>query len=349
VDPRASPLKDNNQFRFTMTESEVPTPEILDTLDWEGLKYVAVKVALELDVFNIIAEGHSTVEDIASEAKASIRGMGILLNALCPMDFLTKSEDRYELTPVSETYLVRGKPAYSAGTYLAWWQSRERLLECVRTGITEQNICDEDKQDLWAMYASQELVTWPQIADKAQRVWESIGIDRDTMPGLQILDVASGTGSKSFVLAQADPSARVTVIDFPKILQVSAQVAEKMGVSRQVSYLPGDMTKIEFPAGAFGLVCFGAILYYFNPEQVKEILGKAYQALCENGLLIIRTLIADEERCQSLAPLLGAVELLHDAKYSHVYTFSEYKQLLEAVDFVDVTQPAENIIRAKKS
>ena len=168
------------------------------------------------------------------------------------------------------------------------------------------------------------------------------------MPGLQILDVASGTGSKSFVLVQADPSVRVTVIDFPKVLQVSAQVAERMGVSRQVSYLPGDLTKIEFPTDEFGLVNFGAILYYFDTEQVKEILGKANQALRENGLLVIRTLIADEERCQSLAPLLGAVELLHDAKYSHVYTFSEYKQLLEAVNFIDVTQPAENIIRAIK-
>jgi ubiquinone/menaquinone biosynthesis C-methylase UbiE len=331
-----------------MKEYDFPSPEILDTLDWDGLKYVTVKVALELDVFNIIAEGHNTLEEMANEARASIRGMEILLNALCPLGFLTKSNDTYELTPVSETYLVRGKPSYSAPTYLAWWQSRERLLECVRKGITEQNICDEDEQDLWAMYASQELVTWPEIADKSQRVWKSIGINRDTMPGLQILDVASGTGSKSFVLAQADPSVRVTVIDFPKVLQVSAQVAEDMGVSQQVSYLPGDMTRIEFPAEEFGLVHFGAILYYFNPEQVKGILRRAYQALCDNGLLIIRTLIADEERCQSLAPLLGALELLHDAKYSHVYTFSEYKQLIEAAHFTDVAQPAENIIRATK-
>jgi hypothetical protein len=108
------------------------------------------------------------------------------------------------------------------------------------------------------------------------------------------------------------------------------------------------MTKIEFPSGEFGLICFGSILYYFNPGQVKEILEKAYQALCENGLLIIRTLIADEERCQSLAPLLGAVELLHDAKYSQVYTFPEYKQLIEAANFTDVTQPVENIIKAIK-
>ena len=126
------------------------------------------------------------------------------------------------------------------------------------------------------------------------------------------------------------------------------EVAEKMGVDQQVTYLPGDMTQIEFPYEVAGLVNFGAILYYFNEEQVKEILRKAYQALQKNGILIIRTLIADEERCQSLSPLLGAMELLHDAKYSHVYTFSEYKQLIESVDFVDVSQPVENVIEAIK-
>lgn len=331
-----------------MKEYDFPTPEILDDLDWGGLKYAAVKAALELDVFNIIAEGHTTIDSIADEARASTRGMEILLNALCPLGFLTKANDSYELTPMSAAYLVRGSPSYSASVYLAWWQSRERLLECVRNGVAEWNICDEDKQNLWAMYATQELITWPQIADQSRQIWESIGLDSRAISGFHILDVAGGTGSKSFVLAQANPSVRVTVVDFPKVLQVSAQVAEKMGVSQQVSYLPGDLTEIEFPVDEFGLVNFGAILYYFNAEQVKEVFEKAHRALHKNGLLTIRTLLADEERCQSLAGLLAAVELLHDAKYSHVYTFSEYKELLEAANFVDVTQAGEHIIKASK-
>jgi ubiquinone/menaquinone biosynthesis C-methylase UbiE len=331
-----------------MSETGFPTPEILDTLDWEGLKYVTVKAALELDIFNIIAKEHNAVEEIANEAKASPRGMEILLNALCPLGFLTKSNDRYELTPLSATYLVKGNPSYMASVYLAWWQSREQLVECVRKGSTAWNLSDEENQDLWAMYASQELVTWPQTIEEAKQTWESVGIDRNKTPGLHILDVASGSGSKSFVLAQADPSIQVTVIDFPKVLQVSAQIAEIMGVSQQVSYLPGDLTEIEFPIEKFGLVNFGAILYYFNAEQVQSILEKGYRALQENGILIIRTLIADEERCRSLTPLLAAIELLHDAKYSHIYTFSEYKQLLESVNFINVAQVGENIIKAKK-
>lgn len=331
-----------------MSEMDIPTPEILDTLDWEGLKYVTVKAALELEVFNIIAKGYKLVEEIAKEAEASARGMEILLNALCPLGFLTKSNHRYELTPMSETYLVKGNPSYSASVYLAWWKSRERLVECVRKGSAVWNISDEDNQDLWAMYASQELVTWPQTIEKSKETWESVGIDSNTTSGLHILDVAGGTGSKSFVLAQADPTVRVTIIDFPKVLQVSAQIAEKMGISQQVSYLPGDLTEIEFPIEKFGLVNFGAILYYFNADQVKGVFEKAYRALHENGILIIRTMIADEERCQSLAPLLAAIELFHDAKYSHIYTFSEYKQLLESVNFVDVTQLGENLVRARK-
>jgi ubiquinone/menaquinone biosynthesis C-methylase UbiE len=338
----------NQKRSRAMNETGIPTPEILDTLDWEGLKYVTVKAALELDVFNIIAEGHHTVEEIANGAKASVRGMEILLNALCPLGFLTKSNRRYELTPMSDTYLAKGNPSYLASVYLVWWQSRERLVECVRKGCAVWNISEEENQDLWAMYASQELVTWPQAIEKSKQTWGSIGIGSSVTPGLNILDVAGGTGSKSFVLAQVDPSVRVTVIDFPKVLQVSAQIAEKMGVSRQVSYLPGDITEIEFPIEKFGLVNFGAILYYFNADQVKGIFEKAYRALQENGILTIHTLIADEERCQSLAPLLIAIEFLHDAKYSHIYTFSEYKQYLESVNFTEVTQIGENLIRAMK-
>lgn len=222
-----------------MGEIEVPPPDIIESLDWEGLKYVTVKVALELDIFNIIAEGHNTLDDITRRAKTSLRGMDILLNALCPLGFLSKTDNYYHLTTVSDTYLVKGKPSYSAPVYLAWWQSRERLLACVREGVTDLNVAAEDKQDFWGMYATQDLVKWPQIAQDSQNVWDSIGFKEDKLHNLRVLDVGSGTGVKSFVLAQSDPSVRVTLSDFPKILEVSRQAAEKMGARKQVSYLSG--------------------------------------------------------------------------------------------------------------
>jgi 2-polyprenyl-3-methyl-5-hydroxy-6-metoxy-1,4-benzoquinol methylase len=151
------------------------------------------------------------------------------------------------------------------------------------------------------------------------------------------------------VLAQADPATRVTALDLPKVLAVAAQVAAHMGVREQVTFCPGNLLEVDLPAGEFDIVLFGAILYYFSPENITALLRKAaWHALAPGGLVVIRTIIADEERCQDEMALLMAVELLHDAAQGEVYTFSEYKAFLDAAGFSNVTQHSNRLISARK-
>ena len=330
------------------TESTPISAEILDSLDWEGLKYVVAKTALELDLFSIISQGHRTLESISAATECHERGMRVLLDVLCPLGLLEKSGSEYKLAPVAEAFLVRGKPAYCADSYLTWWQNRNRMIENLKTGTASLDLTGPDAGEHWASFTAQDLIIWPRIAEKARESWKTMGVDRETRPGLRILDVASGSGAKSFVLAQDDSDAHVTALDLPQVLEVSAQIAEAMGVAQQVSFLPGNMMTTQLPSNQFDIVRFGAILYYFNPDQVKVVLHKAYEALRPNGLVVIGTLIADEERCRSEMALLGAVELFNVAPHSQVYSFSEYKGFLEATGFSEVSCHTETMISAIK-
>jgi len=51
-----------------------------------------------------------------------------------------------------------------------------------------------------------------------------------------VLDVGYGSGVNSFVLSQANPTVRVLAVDTPKVLAVTARIAEAMGVAAQVKY-----------------------------------------------------------------------------------------------------------------
>ncbi len=70
------------------TGATTPSLNVMDDLDWWGLKYEAVRSALELDIFTTIATGHGTLEEIAAAVRASQRGVHILLDALCPLGLL---------------------------------------------------------------------------------------------------------------------------------------------------------------------------------------------------------------------------------------------------------------------
>jgi len=331
---------------------EPPSLDIVYDLEYEVWKATVLKAALELDVFTTIAEGHRTLKDIVEATQCSERGMRILLNALCPLGLLSKSGGEYRLTPTSEAYFVRGKPTYYGDwcleTQLAW-EARRRIAEGVRTGkAVGLDASRPDTEDLWAQDLANALLNWPQRAEKAWGIWETLGISSETKPGLHILDAACGHGVKSFVLAQDDPDASVTALDFPKVLELAAEVAEGMGVAKQLTFLPGDVLTADFGTGQFDIIFFGAILYFFNPEQVRGILQRAHKALKPGGLVVINETIADEERCQNEVALMVAFQLFIFAPQSKVYTFSEYKDLLEKEGFTNVTQHSELLISAVK-
>ena len=109
-----------------------------------------VKTALELNVFSNMAEGKSTVAELAQAAGASERGMRMVLDALGGMGLLSKNAHAYHLTEIARQFMVRGSPAYM-GDYLTVnqiWESWGHLTESVRTGrpyraVENQSVAEE--------------------------------------------------------------------------------------------------------------------------------------------------------------------------------------------------------------
>lgn len=115
--------------------------------------------------------------------------------------------------------------------YLALFQGRERFTDCVRPGKPALDLSGPEAENLWASYTTQFLVRWPWFAEIVRKRWEAAGVAARAVSGAHILDVGSGAGVKSFVLAQADPTIRVTAVDTPKVLAVAARIAGVMGVA----------------------------------------------------------------------------------------------------------------------
>lgn len=332
------------------TRVEPPSLDVVWDLEYDVWKATALKAALELDLFTTIAEGHHTLTDIVVAMHCDERGMRILLDALCPLGLLSKSGGEYALTPTSDAYLVKGKPTYYGDwclqTQLAW-EARARIAEGIRTGkAVGLDVSKPDTDYLWAQDYGNALLNWRLRAERASEIWQTIGVNKETRPGLHILDAACGPGVKSFVVAQADPQAHVTAVDFPKVLELTAQIAEAMGVAKQATLLSGDVLTADFGVEQFDIVFFGSILYYFQPDQVRDILQRAHKALKPGGLVVINSAIGDEERCKAEVALVVALQLFIFGPQSEVYTFSEYKEFLENAGFSNVTQHSELLISA---
>jgi len=227
-------------------------------------------------------------------------------------------------------------------------QSRERFADYVLTGKPALDLTSPRAEDLWVSYAAQFLMRWPELAELMRSRWAAAGVTGETVANAQVLDVACGAGVKSFVLAQANPAVRVTLVDTPKVLAVTAHIAQAMGVAAQVSYQVGDVVQMDLGRAQFDLVLLGNILHFFPASQIQAILRKVHQALRVGGLVVVDDGVLDEERCQAEFVLLSAVELATTAPYATFYTFSEYRELLEQAGFTQVTLHGDRPVSARK-
>ena len=93
---------------------------------------------------------------------------------------------------------------------------------------------------------------------------------------------------------------------------------------------------------------FRSLLYFFTPEDARRLLDRVRRALKPGGLVVVRATIADEERRTAKDALLNAVDLLLWLPTSRVYTFAEYRDLLEKAGFAGIMRRGEEIVTASR-
>lgn len=324
-------------------------PDPIYSLVLGGWKAHILKTALQLDVFSDVHKGLRTVQEIVASKKWQLRAIRMLLDSLCPLGFLAKKDEEYFLTPISEAFLVRDSDTYAGGYVLAALASDtwEQLAEAVRTG--KRKIPDLKSQEfasVWEQDASIESMRTSRIGESLS-MWRIAGIDPNAKQKLKILDLASGCGIKSFVLAKQNPNAEITCIDWAGVLQVAERLAKKWGISRQVNMRPGDLGEMEYGNSEFDAVLLGQITPYWSPEQNESVLRKVHSALIPGGITLIHTPTADEGRCRSDSLITAVVTFLF-SESGDIYTFSEYKGMMEEVGFCRITQHSESLISARK-
>ncbi len=317
------------------TDKNEPNPgKIMET----AFAYAATRVlvsGVDLELFTHIANGNHTAADIAQAAKASERGTEILLNSLAALNFITKSDSTYGLTPLSEKFLVKGTPSYF-GDFVqhidSLWESWGDLTKVVRTGKPFQRVEKEEGVEFFQKFVSQLFqMSYPCAKSAA----EILGMGR-TWKGLKVLDVAAGSGAWSIAFAQSDPDTRVTAQDYPGVLEVTKKFVDKFKLSRRFSYLPGDLREVDFGNG-YDLIILGHICHTEGPEKTRTLLIRAFKALKNDGKLLIADMIPDDARATSVFPLLFAVNMLVITTEGNTFTMAEYREWLSEAGFCDTT------------
>jgi ubiquinone/menaquinone biosynthesis C-methylase UbiE len=139
-------------------------------------------------------------------------------------------------------------------------------------------------------------------------------------------------------LARHDAQTRVTVADSPVVIEkVTKRFAAREGVSEQYDYLSGDLRELDFGESAFDVAILGHICHGLGVDDNQTLFRRIHRSLKVGGQLLIAEVIPDDQRRETLFPLLFAVNMLAMTPDGDTFTMSEYRQWLGDAGFQEVT------------
>jgi 2-polyprenyl-3-methyl-5-hydroxy-6-metoxy-1,4-benzoquinol methylase len=153
---------------------------------------------------------------------------------------------------------------------------------------------------------------------------------------LKVLDIAAGHGLFGITVAQRNPKARITALDWPDVLEVASENAAKFGVASRHSGIAGDAFEAEF-GGPYDVVLVTNFFHHFDQAACEALMRKIRAALTPGGTCVTLDFVPEPDRVSPPIAASFAMTMLGSTVSGDAYTFAEYETMFRNAGFVSST------------
>jgi hypothetical protein len=331
--PRRS--KDSDSRRPQMSaQTPPPSPEHFFESVTAYQRSAALKAAVELDLFTAVAEGNRDAHTIAARCNASERGVRILSDFLVITGFMTKDGGAYGLTQDSAIFLDRRSPAYMGGTLefllaptlLAGFEALAGAVRKGGTAVPEGGTVSVENP-VWVKFARAMVPMAAPVAGSLPALAGAAGEGK-----FRVLDIAAGHGLYGLAFARHNPEAEVVGLDWPAVLEVAKENAQRAGVAGRYSTIEGDAFGAEFGEG-YDVVLLTNFLHHFDPPTCERLLRKVHAALADGGAAVTLEFVPNEDRVTPPLSAAFSLTMLAGTPAGDAYTYPELERMFANAGF----------------
>jgi 2-polyprenyl-3-methyl-5-hydroxy-6-metoxy-1,4-benzoquinol methylase len=274
-------VPDNLLERLALSSGLLP-PGIFEC--WFGMMLArTVIAATKLDIFESLAAGPLTVEQVAQRCGTHPRATEKLLNALVGVGCLKVRGGCYALQRSARSWVLKdGKNSFRDQNLLhilewRWWEHCE---EYVRTGKplrVHQTMSEEE----WGMY---QRGMRSGIEMPAQWVARHLPLPRSAQ---RMLDIGGAHGYFSVAICRRNPQLRSTILDLPEAIKHAAPLLAKEGMGDRVTHQAGNALTEDLGTEVYDLVFMAAVVHHFDDTTNRQLMQRIARALRPGGLAAI--------------------------------------------------------------
>lgn len=267
--------------QLALSTGLVPTPLVAGAFGMFTARILLA--ATKLGVFEALAEGEKSEQEVARAISASAEGTRALLRALNGFRFLRRRAERYSLTQVSRRWLLKSAK-YSMRDAMLFlellWSWMGRLEPAVLSGKPERIQDTPQPPEMWERY----LRGLAALARPASReVVRKVRLDGSAS---RLLDVGGGHGEYSAAFCRRYPALSAEVLDLSPAVEVGRQIVSEGELAERVRFRAGDLRTSEWGAGHDAVLLFN-VIHNATPEEAQEAIRRAARALRPGGKLAI--------------------------------------------------------------
>ena len=315
-------------------EKNQVTPERLMQFGFAYAPPLIIGAAVDNKVFDTLANGARTAQEVGKETGSSVRGLRAIMNALIGLELLQKDrQGKYSLTPESEAFLVRNKPGTLAGFFTMarthimpdWLQ----LSDAVRSGTPAIALNQETRGPEFFSVLVENII--PMSYGSAQALASHLRV-AEAKKEVRVLDIAAGSGIWGIALAQQSPQVHVTAQDWAQMIPTTKRITQKFGVGDRFDFIEGDVLEANFGRG-YDIATLGHILHTEGEQRSRTLLKKTFDALESGGTVAIGEWLVNDERTEPAHGLMFGVNMFLHSERGDTFSFNEIKSWLEEAGF----------------
>ena len=314
-----------------------PSPEKLLALGMSFWNAKALLSAVELGVFDALADGPADLATLTPKLGLHQRSAHDFFDALVAMKVLERdATGRYANTPETDFFLVRGRPSYVGGLLemanARLYESWGHLSEALRTGRRQSE--DQDASDLFAaLYADPQRLRGflSAMSGVSAGAAQAIADKFSWRDYRTFVDVGAAQGMVPVTIARAHPHLSGGGFDLPQVGPIFEEFVVANGLAERLRFYPGDFFKDDLPKA--DVIIMGHILHDWDLEQKRMLLKKAYDALPEGGALIVYEAMIDNDRRENAFGLLMSLNMLIETDGGFDFTGADCEGWMKEAGF----------------
>ena len=305
-----------------------------------GLGFWASKTllsAVEMEVFTQLARGSADFETLRGRLRLHTRAARDFLDALVALGFLRREDGQYANTAETDLFLDKGKPTYLGGILemsnnrlFGFWKD---LTPALRTGMPQNETKTGEEPFFTVLYAD------PQRLKEFLRAMSGLSRPANLAIARQLpwenyatyLDVGTAQGDLAVQIALEHSHLTGIGFDLPEVGPVFEEYIREGRLADRVRFIGGNFFTDPLPKA--DVVLMGHILHDWNLEEKMMLLAKAYEALPDDGAVVIYDSVIDDDRSKNSFGLLMSLNMLIETPGGFDYTGADCEGWMRQVGF----------------